>query len=55
MSLVGFQASKTWMFLKKIYCVASFAIILRQKEFPLFLDFLRVFHMVWKNQEGGEP
>ena len=21
---------------------------------PLFLDFLKVFHMVWKNQESGE-
>ena len=45
-SLVGFQTSKICMFFKKIYCVASFELIHSS---------LKVFHMVWKNQESGEP
>ena len=52
MSLGGFQAFKIWIFWK-IYCGASFEIIFRQKSFPkdfLFLDFVIVFYMIWKNQ-----
>ena len=34
LSLVGFQASKIWMFFWKISCKASLEIIFRQKYFP---------------------
>ena len=40
MSFVGFPASEIWTFFLKIYCRASFEIILRQKEFPKTSCFL---------------
>ena len=55
MPLVGFQASKIWKFLLKVYSEASLQIIFRKNFFPRTpFDFRTVFHMVWKNQESCE-
>ena len=52
MPLVGFQASKIWIFFWKIYCGAFSG--RNNSLMPTFFDFLTVFHMVWKNQENCE-
>ena len=58
MSLIGFQASKIWMFFGKFTVFSKFTIYFQAEIKPqslLFLDFVIVFHIILKNQKNWEP